>query len=67
MPGQAAQVRRRCLGDAGVRARQLRGDSPRAHQAELHKVRLHRAGGSAEPTDRAWPSRAGAAGARSGE
>ena len=67
MPGRAAQVRRGCLGDAGVRARQLRGDSSRAHEAELHQVRLHRAGRSAEPTDCARPGRAGAAGARSGE
>ncbi len=51
MSGRTAQVRRGCLGDAGVRARQLRGDSSRAHQAELHEVRLHRAGRSAEPTD----------------
>ncbi len=38
MSGRTAQVRRGCLRDAGVRARQLRGDSPRAHQAELHEV-----------------------------
>jgi transposase len=53
--------------DAGVRARQLRGDTSRAHQAELHEVRLHCAGRSAESSDRAGHGRAGAAGARSGE
>ena len=67
MPGRIAQVRRRYLGDAGVRARQFRGDSSRAHQAELHEVRLHCAGRSAESSDCARHSRAGAAGARSGE
>ena len=67
MSGRAAQVRRGCLRDAGVRARQLRGDPSGAPQAELHEVRLHRAGRSAEPADRARLGRAGAAGARSGE
>jgi hypothetical protein len=36
------------------------------HQAELHEVRLHRAGGSAESTDRARPGGAGTAGACAG-
>ena len=66
MPGRVAQVGRRCFRDAGVRARQFRGDSSCAHKAELHEVRLHCAGGSAESPDRARASRAGAVGARSG-
>ena len=48
MPGRVTQVGRRCFGDAGVRARQFRGDSACTHEAELHEVRLHCAGGSAE-------------------
>src|SRR5208283_3231834 len=63
MSGRVTQVRRGCLRDAGVRARQFRGDSSRAHEAELHEVRLHCASGSAEPPDRARPAGAGTVGA----
>ena len=66
MPGRVAQVGRGCLGDAGVRARQFRGDPARAHEAELHEVRLHRAGGSAKSPDRARPGGAGTVGACAG-
>ena len=62
--GRTAQVRRGCLGDAGVRAGKFQGDSAGAPEAELHELRLHRAGGSAEPPDRARPCRTGTAGAR---
>ena len=61
MPGRVAEAGRRCFRDAGVCARQFRGDSARAPEAELHEVRLHRAGGSAESPDRARRSRAGTA------
>ena len=59
MPGRVAQVGRGCFGDAGVRARQFLGDSPCAHQAELHEVRLHRAGAKrrAARSSAAWPGR----------
>ncbi len=66
MPGRVTQVRRRCLGDAGVRARQFRGGPARTHEAELHEMRLHCAGGSAESPDRARPAGAGAVGACAG-
>jgi transposase len=38
----------------------------RAHEAELHEVRLHRAGGSAKSPDRARPGGAGTVGACAG-
>ena len=66
MPGRAAQVGRRCFGDAGVRARQFRGHSTCSPQAELHEMRLHCAGGSAEPPDRTRPGGPGTAGACAG-
>ena len=63
MLGGVAQVRRRCLGDAVVRARQLRGDPACTYQAELHEVRLYCARGNAKPSDRARDSWAGTVGA----
>src|SRR5258705_13678666 len=66
MPRRTAQVGHRCFGDAGVRARQFRGDSSCAHQVELYSVRLHRAGGSTESSDCARYGRGGAAWGRSG-
>ena len=64
--GELRKTGRRCFRDAGVCARQFHGDSARAHQAELHEVRLHRAGRSAQPSDRARGSGAGTAGACAG-
>jgi hypothetical protein len=64
--GELRKLGEDVFGDAGVRARQFRGDSSCSHQAELHEVRLHRAGGSTESPDRARASRAGAAGACAG-
>src|SRR5579864_1205093 len=66
MPGRVTQVGRRCFGDAGVCARQFRGDSSCSHQALLRDVRLHCAGGSTESPDRARAGRAGAVGACAG-
>src|ERR1035441_5056694 len=67
MPRRVAEAGRRCFRDAGVRAWWFRCDSSCAHEAELHEMRLHCAGRSAEPTDCAGQGRAGAARARSGE